>query len=165
MTPSVSDPRVELQAEVDVTRKALFGMVATPEGLAAWLDEVEFRPEVGAPVRFRMRDAQATGEVLAVDPPQHVSWSLDWPEERIGTLSVVAFDLVDHGRRTHITVRQVGFRTRAQRDLHEELWRYWFARLLEAARRVMGADVTAAGASTALGASTGGASTGDPGSP
>ena len=157
----MSDPRVELQAEVDVPRKALYGMVATSEGLAAWLDEVDFRPEVGAPVRFRMRDAQATGEVLAVDPPQHVSWSLDWPEEPIGTLSVVAFDLVDHGRRTHITLRQVGFRTRAQRDLHEELWRYWFARLLEAARRVVGADVTAAGASTAVGASTGSPPTGE----
>ena len=151
----MGDPRVELQAEVDVPRKALFGMVATQVGLAAWLADVEFRPEVGAPVRFLMRDAQATGEVLAVDPPQHVSWSLDWPEEPIGTLSVVAFDLVDHGRRTHITVRQVGFRTRAQRDLHEELWRYWFGRLLDAARRVVGADVTAAGASTAVGASTG----------
>ncbi len=151
----MSDPRVELQAEVDVPRNALYDLVATSEGLASWLDEVEFRPEVGAPVRFRMREAQAVGEVVAVDPPQHVSWSLDWPEGPIGTLSVVAFDLVDHGRRTHITVRQVGFRTRAQRDLHEELWRYWFARLLEAARRVVGADVTAAGATTALGTSTG----------
>ncbi|MDQ3493477.1 MAG: SRPBCC domain-containing protein [Chloroflexota bacterium] len=151
----MADPRVELQAEVDVPREALFGMVATAEGLAAWLDEVEFRPEVGAHIGFLMREARATGEVLAVDPPQHVSWSIDWPDEPIGTLSVVAFDLVDHGHRTHITVRQVGFRTRAQRDLHEELWRYWFARLLEAARREVGADVTAAGASTARGTSTG----------
>jgi uncharacterized protein YndB with AHSA1/START domain len=151
----VGDPRVELQAEVDVSRKELFGMVATAEGLASWLEEVEFRPEVGATVRYRMREALAVGEILAVDPPQHISWSIDWPEEPIGTLSVVAFDLVDHGRRTHITVRQVGFRTREQRELHEELWRYWFARLLEAARRVVGADVTAAGASTALGAPTG----------
>ncbi len=161
----MSDPRVELQAEVDVPRKALYGLVASADGLASWLDEVEFRPEVGAPIHFRMRDAEAVGEVVAVDPPQHVSWSLDWPEEPIGTLSVVAFDLVDHGRRTHITVRQVGFRTRAQRELHEELWRYWFARLLEAARRAVGADVTAAGASTTLGASTGDGPPGDPGSP
>lgn len=161
----MSDPRVELQAEVDVPRQALYGLVATADGLASWLEEVEFRPEVGAAIRFRMREAEAVGEVVAVDPPQHVSWSLDWPEEPIGTLSVVAFDLVDHGRRTHITVRQVGFRTRAQRDLHEELWRYWFARLLDAARRAVGADVTAAGATAALGASTGDSSSGDPTSP
>lgn len=142
----MADPRVELQAEVDVPREALFGMVATAEGLASWLADVEFRPEVGAAIRYRMREALAVGEILAVDPPQHISWSIDWPEEPIGTLSVVAFDLVDHGRRTHITVRQVGFRTGEQRDLHEELWRYWFARLLDAARRVVGADLTIAGA-------------------
>lgn len=151
----MADPRVELQAEVDVPRKALYGLIATAEGLAAWLEEVDFRPEVGASISYLMRDAQATGEVLAVNAPQHISWSLDWPDEPIGTLSVVAFDLVDHGHRTHITVRQVGFRTRAQRELHEELWRYWFARLLEAARRRLGADVTAAGATTTVGASSG----------
>jgi uncharacterized protein YndB with AHSA1/START domain len=143
----MSDLRVELQAEVDLPRAELFGLVATPEGLAGWLDGVDFEPKVGAPVRLRLRDAQAAGEVRALDPPQHISWSWDWVDEPLGIPSVVAFDLIEHGRRTHLTLRHVGFRSRSQRDLHEQLWRYWFARLLAAARRV-GADVTAAGAST-----------------
>jgi uncharacterized protein YndB with AHSA1/START domain len=122
-------------------------MVATRDGLAAWIDDVEFEPKVGARVRFRLLDASAHGEVLSVQPPQHISWSWDWGDEPMGTHSVVAFDLVDHGRRTHITVRQVGFRDRQQQELHEALWRHWFARLLDAAKRGMDADVTTAGAS------------------
>ena len=148
------DPRVELQAEVDVPRDELFALVATREGLARWLDGVDFEATVGAPVRFVLRDAEAHGEVVALDPPQHISWSWDWRDEPLGAPTVVAFDLIEHGARTHLTVRHVGFPTRAQRELHEELWRYWFGRLLDAARRV-GADVTSAGAdATSAGAST-----------
>lgn len=130
----MSDPRVELQAEVAVSRRALYRLVSTQEGLACWLDGVDFESKVGAPVRFRLRDAEAVGEVLAVDAPQHVSWSWDWVGESLGVPSVVCFDLIEHGARTHLTLRHVGFRNRAQRELHETLWRYWFARLLEAAR-------------------------------
>lgn len=149
----MSDPRVELQAEVDVPRDELFPLVSTADGLSRWLDGADFSPKVGAPVRLRLRDAEATGTVLALDPPQHISWSWDWADEPLGVASVVAFDLIEHAERTHLTVRHVGFRTRDQRDLHEELWRYWLGRLLEAARR-RGAEVTSAGASTSVGAST-----------
>ena len=141
------DPRIELQAEVDVPRRALYGLVSTAEGMAGWLDGVDFEPTVGAPVRFRLREAEATGEVKAIDAPQHISWSWDWVGEPLGVPTVVSFDLIEHGRRTHLTLRHVGFRTSAQRELHEELWRYWFGRLLDAARRA-GAEVTSAGAST-----------------
>ncbi len=130
----MSDPRVELQAEVDLPRAALFRLVSTADGLRRWLDAADFELKVGAPVHFRLRDAEASGEVLAVDAPQHVSWSWDWVGDPLGVPSAVCFDLIEHGHRTHLTLRQVGFRTRAQRELHEALWRYWFARLLEAAR-------------------------------
>jgi len=143
----VSDRRVELQAEVDTPREALFALVATQAGLVRWLDEADFEPKVGAALRFRLRDAEAHGEVVALDPPQHISWSWDWHDEPLGVPTVVAFDLIEHGARTHLTIRHVGFRTRAQRELHEQLWRYWFARLLGEVRRE-GAEVTSAGAST-----------------
>lgn len=142
----MTDLRVELQAEVQEHRRELFELVSTQVGLARWLDAAEIEARVGGQVRLRMRDAEATGEVLALTAPQHISWSWSW-DGSSGADGVVAFDLIEHGSRTHLTLRHVGFRTRAQRELHEELWRYWFGRLLDAARRA-GAEVTPAGAST-----------------
>jgi hypothetical protein len=49
---------------------------------------------------------------------------------------VVAFDAIDHGARTHLTLRHVGLRTRAERDLHMELWRHWLARFAAALREL-----------------------------
>jgi uncharacterized protein YndB with AHSA1/START domain len=129
----VSD-RVELQAEVDAPRVLVYPLLATAEGLAKWLDEAELEPRVGAPVRLRLRDAVAVGKVLAVDPPQHISFSWDWEGNPIGTLTVVAFDAIDHGSRTHVTFRHVGLPSREQVDLHEEMWRYWRDRFVAATR-------------------------------
>ncbi len=125
--------RVEVQGEVDAPREEVFRLVATASGLGKWLDEAELEPRVGGRLRVRMRDAVATGTVVAVDPPQHISFTWDWETEPIGGRSVVAFDAIEHGARTHVTVRQVGLRTRRQLDLHAELWRHWFERLREAA--------------------------------
>ena len=67
------------------------------------------QPKVGAKVRLRLREGVAVGTVLAVDPPQHISWTWDWEAEPLRAPSVVAFDLIDHAERTHLTLRQVGF--------------------------------------------------------
>lgn len=136
------DPRnaVELQAEVAAPRRFVFPLLATAEGMTRWLDEVDLEPRVGAATRFRLRDAVAVGKVLALDPPQHISFSWEWEGEPAAVASVVALDAIDHGRRTHLTLRQVGFRDERQRELHEALWRYWFGRLTEAAARA-GAEV------------------------
>ena len=128
--------RVELQTEVDAPRDAVYALLATSEGLARWLDDAEIEPRVGAPVRIRMRDAVAHGRVLAVDEPQHISFTWDWEDEPLPSPSVVAFDAIDHGDRTHLTVRHVGFRDRRQLELHEALWRHWFGRLRAAASRL-----------------------------
>ncbi len=120
----------------DAPREAVFGLLATARGLARWLDEAELEPRVGGALRVRMRDAVATGTVVALDPPQHISYTWDWESEPIGARSVVAFDAIEHGARTHLTVRQVGFRTRRQLELHAELWRHWFERLRAAANAV-----------------------------
>ena len=130
----MSDLRVEHQAEVDGSRAAVFGLVATEEGLRRWLDDAELDPQPGGRARFRMLQSVAIGKVLAVDPPQHLSLTWDWEAAPLGVPSVVAFDLIDHGRRTHLTVRHVGFRTREQWELHDALWRHWFGRLVAAAR-------------------------------
>ena len=136
------DYRVEQQAEVSGRRTELYPLVSTAEGLARWLDEAELQPTVGASVRLRLRDGVAVGTVLAVDPPQHISWTWDWEAEPLRSPSVVAFDLIDHAERTHLTLRQVGLRSAAQRDVHDALWRYWFGRLRDHAERVAsgGAD-------------------------
>ena len=125
--------RVELQTEVAAPRVSVFALVASAEGLAGWLDAAEFEPRVGGPVRLRLRGSVAIGSVLALDPPQHVSFSWDWEGEPLGVTTVVAFDVIDHGDRTHLTVRHVGFRDRATYELHDALWRYWFGRLRLAA--------------------------------
>ncbi len=129
------DTRVELQAEVDAPREAVFALVSSAAGLARWVDAAEFEARVGGAVRLRLREAEVVGKVIALDPPQHVSFSWDYPDEPLGAPSVVAFDAIDHGHRTHLTLRHVGLATARSRDLHEALWRHWFARLVRAATR------------------------------
>ncbi|MFV2063035.1 MAG: SRPBCC domain-containing protein [Chloroflexota bacterium] len=125
--------RVELQAEVGRRREQLYTLVSTPAGLSRWLDEAEIEANVGAPVRLRLADGVAVGVVLAVSPPQHISFSWDWEAEPLGVPSVVAFDLVDHGQRTHLTLRHVGLSPGVQLQLHQALWQHWFGRLVSAA--------------------------------
>jgi uncharacterized protein YndB with AHSA1/START domain len=129
----VAAPRVELQAEVDGRRADLFGLVSSVDGFRRWLDDADFEPTVGRPCRFVLGGATAVGKVLAVATPQHVSVTWDWEGEPLGSPSVVAFDLIDHGKRTHLTLRHVGLADRAQRELHDAMWRHWFGRLIEAA--------------------------------
>ena len=131
----VMDPRVELQAEVDAPREAVFALVSSAAGLTRWLDEAEFEPHVGGAVRLRLRDAVVVGNVVALAPPQHVSFGWDYPEEPLGAPSVVAFDAIEHGRRTHLTLRHVGLANARSRELHEALWRHWFQRLVDAAAK------------------------------
>ena len=128
--------RVELQTEVDAPRDAVYALLATGQGLARWLDEAELQPRVGAPVRIRMRDAVAHGRVLAVDEPQHISFTWDWEDEPLPSPSVVAFDAIDHGARTHVTVRHVGLDDERQVELHDALWSYWLRRFEDAAQRI-----------------------------
>jgi uncharacterized protein YndB with AHSA1/START domain len=128
--------RVELQTEVDAPRAAVFALLATAEGLRRWLDEAELEPRVGGAVRIRMRDAEAVGEVLAIDPPQHISFTWQWTSEPDSPASVVAFDAIDHGARTHVTIRHVGLPSRAQVELHAQLWRHWLGRFEPAARAI-----------------------------
>lgn len=129
------DTRVEIQAEVDATREAVFPLIATAAGLARWLDAAEFEPRVGGALRLRLLDAEVVGEVIALDPPQHVSFSWDYPDAPLGAPSVVALDAIDHGHRTHLTLRHVGLVGARSHALHEALWRYWFPRLVRAAAR------------------------------
>jgi uncharacterized protein YndB with AHSA1/START domain len=126
--------RVELQVEIEAERAAVFGLVATAEGLRSWLDGAELEPRVGGPVRLQLRDSEVTGKVVALDPPQHISFTWQWVDEPAAPPSIVAFDVIDHGDRAHLTIRQVGLRDRQQVELHEELWRHWLDRLVNAAR-------------------------------
>jgi uncharacterized protein YndB with AHSA1/START domain len=135
----IADLRVELQAEVAGRREALFPLVSTADGLLRWIDDATLDPRVGGGFRFRLLDGVAIGRVLAIDPVQHVSYSWDWEGQPLGVATTVAFDLIAHGSRTHLTLRHVGFRTAAAAELHEALWRYWFPRLVAATRRFPGA--------------------------
>jgi uncharacterized protein YndB with AHSA1/START domain len=126
--------RVELQAEVDAPRIHVFPLLASSEGLRHWLDEANIDPRVGGEVRVRMRESWATGEVLAVDPPQHISFTWDWAAAPLGVTTVVAFDAIDHGARTHVTLRHVGLPDRRQLELHDAMWRHWLGRFEQVAR-------------------------------
>ena len=108
----------------------MFELVSTAAGLSRWLDAAELDTEVGGGFRFGMGESVAVGSVLALTAPQHISFGWDWEDQPLGISSVVAFDLIDHGERTHITLRHVGFPSVAQRRLHEDLWSHWFARLI-----------------------------------
>jgi uncharacterized protein YndB with AHSA1/START domain len=76
------------------------------------------------------------GKVLAIDPPQHVSYTWEWTGGSAAQPMVVAFDAIDHGARTHVTLRHIGLRTQAELDMHTELWRYWLERFAAAVREV-----------------------------
>src|SRR4051812_45302166 len=125
--------RVELQREIDAGREGVFELVSTSAGLRQWLDEADIEARVGGAVRLRLRDAEAAGKVLAIDPPQHISFTWRWEGESLAS-GVVAFDAIDHGARTHLTVRHVGLRSSQQVEMYAELWRYWLERLIEASR-------------------------------
>ncbi|CAN5629940.1 hypothetical protein BH23CHL7_BH23CHL7_14850 [soil metagenome] len=125
--------RVELQAELDAPRTAVFELMASADGLRRWLDEVELEARVGGAIRVRMHEATAQGEVLSLQPLQHISFTWDWVSEPLGRPSVVAFDAIDHGARTHLTIRHVGLRGR-QIELHTALWEHWLERLVAAAQ-------------------------------
>ncbi len=131
---AAADLRVELQAEVDGRREAIFPLVATAEGLAHWIDEATLDTRIGGGFRFRLLDGVAVGRVTALAPVQHVAYAWDWEAAPLGVATTVAFDLIAHGSRTHLTLRHVGFRTAAQTQLHDALWRYWFDRLVAAAQ-------------------------------
>lgn len=120
--------RVELQTEVNVPRALVFPLFATGDGLRLWVDAAELDARIGGELRMTLRDAEATGRVLALDPPQHISFTWDWPNDPLGRPSVVAFDAIDHGARTWVTLRHVGLPTRAQVELHDQMWRYWLER-------------------------------------
>jgi uncharacterized protein YndB with AHSA1/START domain len=126
--------RVELQAEIDAPRRALFDLLATSDGLRRWLDEAELDARVGGRLRVRMHDAEAAGQVLSLQAPQHISFTWDWLDEPLGATSVVAFDAIDHGARTHLTVRHVGLPDRREVELHDGLWQHWLGRLVAAAK-------------------------------
>ena len=124
--------RVELQAEVEAERQRVFQLVSTPDGLSTWTDGAELDARVGGPLRLRLREAVGEGSVLALDPPQHISFAWTWegePEHR----TILAFDAIDHGSRTHLTLRHVGLRDRRELEVHEALWRHWFDRLVDVA--------------------------------
>jgi len=125
--------RVELQREIDAHRAGVFGLVSSSAGLREWLDDGEIEARVGGAVRLRLRDSEAVGKVLAIDPPQHISFTWQWVDEGAAA-GVVAFDAIDHGARTHLTLRHVGLRSADQVQIYGELWRYWMERLIDAAR-------------------------------
>jgi uncharacterized protein YndB with AHSA1/START domain len=127
--------RVELQAEVAAPRDLVFPLVATADGLRRWLDAASLDARVGGELRATLRDAQVVGRVLALDPPQHISFTWDWLDRPLGAASVVAFDAIDHGARTWVTLRHVGLRP-DQVDLHDQMWRYWLGRFVEACREL-----------------------------
>ncbi len=126
---------VELQAEVHASRDVVWPLLSTAVGLGRWLDAAEFPSDVGGAIRLRMRDAVAVGSLLAIDPPQHVSFTFDWEGDPIGRPTVVALDAIDHGEATHLTLRHVGLPAGGQLELHAALWRHWFGRLVVAAQR------------------------------
>jgi uncharacterized protein YndB with AHSA1/START domain len=134
--------RVELQTEVDATRDLVFPLFATADGLRRWVDSATLDARVGGELRVQMRDAQAVGRVIALDPPQHISFAWDWLARPLGATSVVAFDAIDHGTRTWVTLRHVGLPNAGQVVLHEEMWRYWLDRFEEACRALPRATET-----------------------
>lgn len=137
--------RVELQTEVAAPRDLVFPMFATADGLRLWLDAATLDARVGGELRATLRDAQAVGRVIALDPPQHISFAWDWLARPLGAASVVAFDVIDHGARTWVTLRHVGLPNAAQVQLHEEMWRYWLGRFDEACRALPKEVVSAHG--------------------
>ena len=99
-----------------------------------YMDSDGLDARVGGELRATLRDSQAVGRVLALDPPQHISFAWDWVERPLGATSVLAFDVIDHGSRTWVTLRHVGLPSEAQIALQDQVWRYWLGRFEDACR-------------------------------
>ena len=82
------DARVELQAEIDAPREVVFALVSTGDGLARWLDSASIEERAGGAVRLRLLDAEVAGKVVALDAPQHISFTWDYPAEPLASPSV-----------------------------------------------------------------------------
>ena len=89
--------RVELQREIDADRVAVFALVSTSAGLRQWLDGADIEPRIGGLVRLRLRESEAMGKILALDAPQHISFTWQWVDEGVAS-GVVAFDPSTTGR-------------------------------------------------------------------
>ena len=124
---------VELQAEVHSGRDRVWPLLSTSEGLAAWLGQAEVPASVGGQIRLTVGDAAAHGVLLAVDGPQHISFTFDWDGAPIGGPTVLALDAIEHGASTHLTLRHVGLPAGRERDRHEALWHERFGRLVRVA--------------------------------
>ncbi len=124
---------VELQAEIHAGRDIIWPLLSTSDGLGRWLGATEIPRSVGGPVRLTIASAAAHGVLLALDPPQHVSFTFDWDEASVGGVTVVALDAIDHGATTHLTLRHVGLPAGRERDRHAALWREQFGRLVRVA--------------------------------
>ncbi len=103
---------IRLEAVYRHSVERVWEALTSPEAIADWLMENDFKPEVGH--QFRLTDPDARGwrgyvdcEVLEVDPPRRLSYS--WVgDERIPT-TTVTFSLEEVDGGTRLVLEHTGF--------------------------------------------------------
>jgi uncharacterized protein YndB with AHSA1/START domain len=93
--------------------ESVWKAVSTREGLAAWLMDSDFAPEVGRSFTFRFCDEGEDGapravfaEVLELEAPRRIVWR--WRNEREPEATRVEIDLEETSGGTRLVLRHTG---------------------------------------------------------
>jgi uncharacterized protein YndB with AHSA1/START domain len=144
-----TDLTLHLERILDAPPSLVFTMFVESDRLARWWGPkgftapcVEFDPRPGGRYRIRMQPPDGdpfslSGEIRAIDPPSHLSYTFRWeepdPDDRDTVVSVSMFEC---GTCTRLTVDQGPFATEARRSLHDQGW----SETLDRLRRVLADD-------------------------
>lgn len=93
--------------------ESVWEAVSSREGLASWLMENDFEPEIGHSFSFRFCDDDAAGQtsrvfaqVLEMDAPRRIVWK--WRNEREAETTRVEITLAEASGGTRVTLRHTG---------------------------------------------------------
>lgn len=138
-----SDRSVRLTRRIEARPETVFGLIADPVGMSAWLEgEAEFEPRAGSPftIRFPQYHMVIAGSVAEVDPPRKIvlKWGVaagqnsEWFAPGASTLSM---ELEPDGDGTLIHLVHSDLPLEAELQEHEGGWRYHVTRLQVRANR------------------------------
>ena len=125
---------VKQSVEIDAPRERVFGLAATPEGIAKWAPYTNVEPRVGGRYDFGEGRRNATGEVTELDPPRLIAYTWDWlnPAARRahrGPLRATR----DRGAGTVLHLTHIGLPNDEQRQSHDHGWSHYAGRVKDVA--------------------------------
>lgn len=125
---------VEVEVWIDASPETVFDFFIDPALMVQWMGRAaEIDPHPGGGFRVEIRhDTVATGEYLAVEPPERVVFTWGWNSEdsvtRAGS-STVEVLLAAERDGTHVRLIHTGLATAESATKHGHGWRHYLDRL------------------------------------